>query len=88
MDFKKEEYEKQFQLWKRWRAEAEVPEDFADRVMASVHGTHILQRWDWLRRAKAVFERSKLLQAGVYLAAVTFLMMRLVALLAILIPLN
>jgi hypothetical protein len=88
MDFEKEEYEKQFQAWKSRRAEAEVPADFADKVMASVHGTRILRRWIWLEQVKAAFGRSRFLQTGVYLAAVAFLVLRLAALLAIFVPLS
>jgi hypothetical protein len=88
MDSEKEEYERQFQSWKRRRAEADVPADFADKVMASVHGARIFRRWIWLQRVSAAFGRSRLLQTGVYLAAVALLVLRLGALLAIFIPLG
>jgi hypothetical protein len=88
MNFEKEVYEKQFLAWKRRRSEAEVPADFADKVMASVHGARILRQWIRLRRVKAAFGRSRFLQAGVYLAAVVFLVLRLAALLAIFVPLS
>lgn len=88
MDFEKEEYEKQFQSWKRRRAEADVPAGFADKVMASVHGASILRRWIWLERVKAAFGGSRFLRTGVYLAAVALLVLRLAALLAIFVPLG
>jgi hypothetical protein len=88
MNFEKEEYEKQFQLWKHRRVEVEVPADFADKVMASVRKARILQQWIWLRLVKAAFGRSRFLQAGVYVAAVVFLVFRLAALLAIFVPLR
>jgi hypothetical protein len=88
MDFEKEEYEKQFQLWKCRRAEVEVPTDFANKVMASVQGVHILRGWIWLQRVKAAFGRSRFLQTAVYLAAVALLVLRLAALFAIFFPLD
>ena len=88
MDFEKEEYEKQFQSWKCRRAEVQVPADFANKVMASVHGACVLRRRIWLQRVKAALGRSRFLQAAVYLAAVTFLVLRLAALLAIFVPLG
>jgi hypothetical protein len=88
MDLEKDEYEKQFQSWKCRRAEADVPADFADKVMASVHGARILRRWIWLQWVKAAFGRSRFLQTVVYLAAVAFLVLRLAALLAIFVPLG
>lgn len=80
------DFEKQYESWKRRRAEADVPADFADRVMASVSGARVLGRWMWLRRAKAALSRSKTLQASAYLAAVAFLLLRLAALFAIFLP--
>jgi hypothetical protein len=88
MDFEKEEYEKQIQLWKCRRSEVEVPADFANKVMASVRGARILRRWIWLQRVKAAFGRSRFLQTAVYLAAVAFLVLRLAALFAIFVPLG
>jgi hypothetical protein len=88
MDYEKEEYEKQLQAWKRRRAEAEVPADFADKVMASARGARVLRRWVWMRRMTTFFGRSRFLQTGVYLAAVAFLLVRLAALLAIFVPLS
>jgi hypothetical protein len=88
MDFEKEEYEKQIQLWKCRRSEVEVPADFANKVMASVQGAHILRERIWLQRVKAALGRSRILQTAVYLAAVALLVLRLAALFAIFVPLG
>ncbi|MGO9107601.1 MAG: hypothetical protein ACLP9L_00065 [Thermoguttaceae bacterium] len=88
MDSEKEEYEKQFQSWKGRRSKVEVPADFANKVMASVHGVRILRRWIWMQRVKAAFGRSRFLQTAVYLAAVALLILRLAVLFAIFVPLG
>jgi hypothetical protein len=88
MDFEKQEYEKQLQSWKRRRAEADVPADFTDKVMASVEAAGVVRRWIWLQRAKAVFARSRFLQTAVYVAAVVLLVLRLAALFAIFVPVS
>jgi hypothetical protein len=88
MDFEKDEYEKPLQSWKRRRAEADVPADFSDKVMASVHGAGALRRWIWLQGVKTAFGRSRFLQTAVYVAAVALLVLRLAALFAIFVPVS
>jgi hypothetical protein len=87
MDYERE-CEKQFESWKRRRAAADVPSDFADRVMASVHRTHIAETWLWMQRVKRAFSRSTALQTAVYLAALAFFVLRVAALFAIFVPLG
>jgi hypothetical protein len=82
------EHEKRYEIWKRRRAEADVPADFADRVMASVQRTHVVGAWLWVQRMKRAFDRSKTLQTSVYLAALAFLILRVAALFAIFVPLG
>jgi hypothetical protein len=86
MDLEEREYEKQLQAWKCRRAEVAVPPDFANKVMASVRGASILQRWIWLQRLGAALARSRLLQTAVYLVAVAVFVLRLAAFFAIFVP--
>jgi hypothetical protein len=79
-------YDRQFEAWKRRRAEAESPGDFADKVMASVRAASGLRRWVWVHRVRAAVGRSRFLQMAVYLAAAALLVLRVAAFLAAVFP--
>jgi hypothetical protein len=81
------DYEKQYESWKKRRAEAEVPDDFADRVMISIRRTR-MQFWLMLfKKTGAIAARSKIFKAAIYTLALVIWLTRLVALFAIFIPL-
>jgi hypothetical protein len=77
------DYEKLYESWRRQRAEADVPPDFADRVMLSLRRTR-LQFWLRLwRKMRATAAGSKLLRTAIYSLAIAIWLMRLGALFAI-----
>ncbi len=80
------DFEKRYELWKKSRAEADVPDGFADRVMASIHGTRMQLGLEFLQKLGVAAAKSRILQTSAYPVAITFLLLRLVALLAFFIP--
>ena len=77
------DYEKQYESWKKRRAEVEVPAGFADRVITSIHQTRS-QFWLMLfQRMGAIAARSKIFKAAIYSLALAIWLIRLVALFAI-----
>ena len=78
--------EEKYERWKRTRAEVEVPDDFAERVMASVHqlpqrgGTSLLRRW-----IMAVGQ-SRIVQATATALALAVCVLRIGGILAIFVP--
>jgi hypothetical protein len=64
------DHEKQYESWKQKRADAELPADFADRVMASIRGRQELARRVVLASLLAAARRSRAVRAGVCLAGI------------------
>jgi len=79
-------HEEQYELWKRQRSKVEVPDDFVDRVMVSIHQTRQRAWWILLKQLTLVAGRSRTVRAGVYCLALAVWMMRVASLFAIFIP--
>jgi hypothetical protein len=65
-------FEDKYDRWKRTRAEVEVPDDFAERVMASIH--------------QVPRRQSRIVQAAAAALAVAVCVLRIGGILAIFIP--
>lgn len=78
--------EQQYESWKRQRANIEVPDGFAEQVMASVHQTRRVTAYLLMQSLLASAGRSKFARAGVCSVALGIWFIRISALLTILIP--
>jgi hypothetical protein len=78
--------EEQYESWKRHRAKVEAPNDFADRVMESVHHAQRLTTYLFLQSLAAATGRSRFIRAGVCSVALAVWMMRIGSILAIFVP--
>jgi hypothetical protein len=78
--------EEQYESWKNRRAKVEVPDDFAEQVMASVHRTHRLTVYLLLQGLVTAASRSRFVRAGVCSIALVIWMMRIGSILAIFVP--
>lgn len=80
------EYEEPYESWKRARAKVVVPNDFADRVMASIHDARQQTRWLLIARIAATIARSRLLRATVCSLALAVWIARIGIILTIFVP--
>lgn len=79
-------WEEPYESWKRQRAGVSPPGDFADRVMASIHGTRRQVWWLMFYRLTAAAGRSWVLRAAVCSLALAVWMTRIGIVLAIFVP--
>jgi hypothetical protein len=79
-------HKEQYELWKEQRAKVEVPGDFAERVMTSIHQARERVWWLWLKQLTMVAGRSRIVRASVYSLAFAVWMMRVASLFAIFSP--
>ena len=79
-------WEEQYESWKKQRAKVEVPIDFTDRVMASVHQARQRMWWFVLQRLATVAWRSKIVRTSICSLALIVYLVRVGSLLAIFIP--
>ena len=78
--------EEQYESWKQHRANIAVPNDFADRVMESVHHTRRLTAYLLLQSLVTATAQSRFIRAGVCSVALVVWMMRIGSILAIFVP--
>jgi hypothetical protein len=78
--------EEQYESWKKHRVKVEVPDDFAEHVMASVHQIHRLTAHLLLQSLVTAASRSRFVRAGVCSIALVIWMMRIGSILAIFVP--
>jgi len=78
----KEDYER----WKQTRAKVEVPGDFADRVMASIHRTRQRAWWSLFRLLALAAGRSLFMRVAATSLALAVCLLRIGGILAIFIP--
>ncbi len=79
-------HEEPYDSWKRQRAKVAAPDDFADRVMASIHGARQRAWWLLLHRIAVAAARSKFLRAALCSLALAVWMARIGIILVIFIP--
>lgn len=79
-------YEGPYESWKRERAKVAAPDDFADRVMASIHDARQQTRWLLIARIAATIGKSRLLRAAVCSLALAVWMARIGIILTVFIP--
>ena len=78
--------EEQYESWKKQRATVEVSDDFAQRVMTSIHERRRLTAYFLVRSLMAAAGRVGFVRAGVCLLALTVWVMRIGSILAIFVP--
>jgi hypothetical protein len=78
--------EEQYQSWKKHRATVEVPDGFAEQVMASVHQTRRLTSYLLLQTLLATVGRSRFARASVCSVALGIWLVRIGVLLTIFVP--
>lgn len=78
--------EEKYDRWTRARAEAEVPADFAERVMASIHQVPRHTRVSLLRRWAMAVGQSRIVQAAATALALAVCVLRIGGILAIFVP--
>lgn len=79
-------YEEPYESWKSARAKVAVPDDFADRVMASVHEARQQTRWLPTAGIAATISRSRLLWAAACSLALAVWIARIGIILTIFVP--
>jgi hypothetical protein len=80
------DHEEQYERWKQSRAQVDVPDDFADRVMTSIHQTRQRAWWSVLYRVALAVGRSRIARAAAASLAVAVCLLRIGSALAIFIP--
>ena len=80
------DYQEQYERWKQTRAQADVPGDFADRVMASIHRTRQRTWWAAVYGVALAVGRSRIARAAAASLAVVVCLLRIGSTLAIFIP--
>ena len=75
-----------YDAWRKRRASVEVPPDFTERVMTSIHSTRRRAWWLLLHRIAAAAVRSRLLRAVACSLALAVWMARMGIILAIFVP--
>jgi len=78
--------DEEYELWKEQRAKIEVPNGFAERVMASVRQTRRNARWFLLRKLIAVAWQSRIIRTGIYGLALTVWILRAASLFLLFTP--
>jgi hypothetical protein len=79
-------HDEQYDLWRRRRAQIEVPGDFADRVMASVRRQRQFALRFLLLRLAANAARSRILRVGAFALGVAVSLAQIGSILAIFVP--
>ena len=79
-------FEEKYERWKRTRAEVEVPDDFAERVMGSIHRVPRRVWVSLLHRSAVAVGQSRIVQAAAAALAVAVCVLRIGGILAIFIP--
>lgn len=75
-----------YELWRKQRSPVEVPDDFADRVMTSIHQARRRAWWTLLKQLTLIAGRSRIVRASCYALAFAVWMLRVASILAIFIP--
>ena len=78
--------EDQYELWRRQRSKVKVPDDFAQRVMMSIHRSRRRAWWSLLKQLALLAGRSRIVRAGCYSLAFAVWMLRVASIFAIFIP--
>jgi len=76
----------QYELWREQRSKVEIPDDFAERVMISIHQTRQRAWWSLLKQLTMIAGRSRIVRAGCYSLAFAVWMMRVASIFAIFSP--
>ena len=62
--------EEQYELWRRQRSKVDIPDDFANRVMMSIHQARRRVWWSVLHKLAMVAGRSRIVRTGLYCTGV------------------
>jgi hypothetical protein len=76
----------QYELWRMQRSKVDIPDDFSQRVMASIHQVRRRAWWSLLKQFAVVAGRSRLVRAGCYSLALAVFMLRVASLFAMFVP--
>lgn len=78
--------EEQYELWRRQRSKVDIPDDFANRVMMSIHQARRRVWWSVLHKLAMVAGRSRIVRTGLFALAFAVWIMRVASVCAIFIP--